>query len=176
MLLACIAVCMSNMSFSLHGFSVHVPCQTHPFSQPSSILSPQNNLFNVFNPHPPLDITFRPLLLFLAFVFLSFFFFFNSRWTFPFSSFDLVHKAFERCFLYSVPLSGRLRGLGSLPVGERGTVRGSQYTNTKQYPIVHPPFCFLQWEASSIKDIQWFWGPERSFDRAGTKLTDVIPL
>lgn len=143
-------------SLSLHRFSLH------------------KTTFLTFLIPIPLWTLLFALSAFISGLCLSFSF--NSRWTFPFSSFDLVHKAFERCFLYSVPLSGRLRGLGSLPVGERGTVRGCQYTNTKQYPIVHPPFCFLQWEASSIKDIQWFWGPERSFDRAGTKLTDVIPL
>lgn len=150
MLLACIAVCMSNMSFSLHGFSVHVPCQTHSFSQPSSILSTQNYLD--FSPS---------LLLSLAFLFLF-------PLIFPF----LLLLSCAQSFWTMLPLlctslwKARRSGL-SLPVGGRGTVRGYQYTNTKQYPIVHPSFCFLQWEASSTKDIQWFWGPERSFDRAG---------
>lgn len=168
MLLACIAVCMSNMSFSLHGFSVHVSCQTHSSSQPSLILCPQSNRFNVLNPPPPCFTYFSPHL------FLAFFLIPADLSLLP--PFNLVHKAFEWCFLCSVPLSGRIRGLGSLPVDERGTVRGCQYTNTKQYPIVHPPFCFLQWEASSTKDITWIWGPEWSFDRAGKKLTDVIPI
>lgn len=163
------------MSFSLHGFSVHVPCQTHSFSQPSSILSPQNYLFNVLNS------PFCPLLFTLsAFISGRLFFkllFPRSRWSFPF----LLLLSCAQSFWTMLPLlctslwKARRSGL-SPPVGGRGTVRGYQYTNTKQYPVVHPPFCFLQWEASSTKDIQWFWGPERSFDRAGTKLTDVIPI
>lgn len=74
MLLACIAVCMSNTSFSLHGFSVHVPCQTLSFSQPSSILfpsfslSPQKLPFKVLN-SPSVPYFSPSLLLFSAFLF-----------------------------------------------------------------------------------------------------------
>lgn len=149
MLLACIAVCMSNMSFSLHGFSVIVPCQTHSFSQPSLILSPQNYLLKFKLPFCPLFFTLSALISGLLFLLSP-----SALFLSPPPPY-LVHKVFERCFLYSVPLSGRLRGLGSvyLLVEERQGGDTST-TNTKQYPDVHPPFCFLQWEASSTKDIQ----------------------
>lgn len=165
------------MSFSLHGFSVHVPCQTHSFSQPSSILSPQNYLLNVLNsPSCPLLFTLSAFISGL----LSLFFFNCSlapaNLSLPPPLILCTKFLNDASFTLYLSLE-RLGGLGSLYLlVEEGTVRGCQYTNTKQYPIVHPPFCFLQWEASSTKDIWWFGGPERSFDRAGTKLTDVIPI
>ena len=147
MLLACIAVCMSNMSFSLHGFSVHVPCQTLCFSQASSVL-PQNDLWKGLDPPLPapsgpyfklsLLHLFRLLPFFLSFSVI--FFFFEVPLNSPFLLLLFEQNIFERCFLYSVPLSLRkAQGPGlSHPVGERGTARGWQYTNTKQYPVVQP--------------------------------------
>lgn len=165
MLLACIAVCMSNMSFSLHGFSVHVPCQTLSFSQPSLILSPQNYLFK--SPLCPLLFTLFDCLAFFLYCF-------NSSLAPTILS---LLPPLILCTKYLSDASLTLylwlkarRSALSVAVSSRGAVRGCQDTNTKQYPIVHPPFCFLQWEASSTKDIWWFWGPERALDRAGTKL------
>ena len=72
---------------------------------------------------------------------------------------------------FTLKLSGRLKGRGSLYlVGSRGTGSGSQYpTNTKQYPIVHPPFCFLRWEASSTEDVRWPGGPRAAFWQSRNK-------
>lgn len=149
MLLACIAVCMSNMSFSLHGFSVNVPCQTHSFSQPSSNLSPRNNCFKI-----------SPSLTFLPFCFYfspSFFFFFLC----PLAPANLsllpllvLCTKFLNYASFTLYLSsGRLGGLGFLPVGRRGTGRGYQYYKYKAIPYCSPFFFFLQWEASSTKNI-----------------------
>lgn len=145
------------------------------FSQPSSILSPQNDLFRRFKS------PFSQPLLFTPSVFISGLFFFSFI-----SSAELPHPppllpppfilctkllsdaSFTLPLLCTSPWKAQRSGL-TLPVGERGTARGCQYTNTKQYPIVHPPLCFLQWEASSTKDIKWFWGPEWSFDKSRNK-------
>lgn len=119
---------------------------------------------------PLLSLTFPPFLL----LFLALFFLLNCSLRPPPPY--LVHKVFEGCFLNSVPLSGRLWGLGSLyPLVVEAQGGDTSTTNTKQYPDMRPPFCFLQWEASSTKDIQRFRGLHGSFDRAGAKLT-VIPV
>lgn len=94
MLLACIAVCMSNTSFSLHGFSVHVPCQTHPPSLSLHRFSRhKTTFFDVLNPPPPSPYFLPPLFLFLAFFFS---FFFKFRFLLLLS----CAQSFERCFLY----------------------------------------------------------------------------
>lgn len=154
--------------------------KTHSFSQPSSILSPQNYLYNVLNS------PFCPLLFTLSFISgLLFVFFFSFFLIVPLLllifPFLLLLLSCAQSFWTMLPLlctslwKAQRSGLSLLEVEE---AQGGDIstTNAKQYPIVHPPFCFLQWEASSTKDIQWFWGPEWPFDRAGTKLTDVIPI
>lgn len=135
MLLACIAVCMSNTSFSLHGFSVHVPCQTHSFSQPSSILSTKL-LFKVFKfPLWPLPLTLSAFISGLLF-----FVNYSLAPAYPSSSSNLVHKDFERCFLYSVPLARRLGGLHSryllVEEAQWGDISTQTQSNTLSFTLL----------------------------------------
>lgn len=136
-----------------------------PPSLSVSSISPQN--YYVFNSplrpslfHPLSTFISCPLFLSLSFPF--FFFFFNRPLSPPLILCTKWNDA-------SSPEGSE--GLGSLSTSGRQRHREgiSVVQNTKQYPIVHPPFCFLQWEASSTKDIQWSRGPGRPFDRAGTK-------
>lgn len=129
-------------------------------------LSPQNNLFNVLI--LPLSPPCPLLLTLSAFISGLFFLLIPTELSLP-PPFILCTSFWTMLPLLCTSLWKAQRSGLSLPVGERGTVRGCQSTNTKQYPIVHPPFCFLQWEASSTKDIQWFWGPEWSFWQSRNK-------
>lgn len=134
------------------------------FSQPSSILSPQNNLFRRLkspSSPPPSPYFFTPSVFISGlFSFFSFPFFLSPAELPPplpppfiLCTKLLSDASFTLPLLCTSPWKAQRSGL-TLPVGERGTARGCQYTNTKQYPIVHPPLCFLQWEASSTKDIK----------------------
>lgn len=132
------------LAFSLYC-CVHVKLELF-FAWLSCSCSMPNSPLSAFmdSLHKPtfltVSIPLQPRLLLFQFLFN-----FPPKRPSSFPSFYLVHKAFEQCFLSSVPLSGWLRSLGFLSrFGERGTARGCRYTNIKQYPSIVPRlFCFL---------------------------------